>query len=238
MNDSITWPPNYTVRRSHRAKHIGLSITVKRGLEVVVPAHYKKNNFDKLLSGKRAWIEKYLREMQLEQQQRGNLELPNSIIFPALDEHWSVSYITQLSSSFRLMLRPHRELVVLGNLQQKAKCFSFLKKWLHKHAKATLIPWFNAISQEINLPYESIIIRGQHTRWGSCSARKSISLNYKLLFLRPELARYVMVHELCHTVHLDHSQRFWHLVAKFDPDWEVHRERLNHVRSEIPLWVE
>ena len=76
-----------------------------------------------------------------------------------------------------------------------------LKEWLTDKAEERLIPWLKRISDEIGLSYSAVLIRQRQTRWGSCSARRLISLNARLLFLPPELVTYVLVHELCHTKH-------------------------------------
>jgi predicted metal-dependent hydrolase len=81
-------------------------------------------------------------------------------------------------------------------------------------------------------------IRGQKTRWGSCSSRQTISVNCKLLFLPSELVRYVLIHELCHTVHLNHSAAFWALVAQKEPDYQQLDAGLRDARYHVPLWLE
>jgi predicted metal-dependent hydrolase len=94
------------------------------------------------------------------------------------------------------------------------------------------------VSQEIALPFEQVTVRGQKTLWASCSAKTNISLNYKLLFLPPELVRYVFIHELCHTIHLNHSRRFWALVAEKEPRYKQLDAELNKGWIYIPAWLE
>jgi hypothetical protein len=65
-----------------------------------------------------------------------------------------------------------------------------------------------------------------------------ISLNCKLLFLAPELVRHVLVHELCHTVELNHSPRFWALVQRFEPDARTLRRRMRDAWRDVPVWAE
>jgi predicted metal-dependent hydrolase len=64
------------------------------------------------------------------------------------------------------------------------------------------------------------VVRGQKTCWGSHSSTGTISINYCLLFLEPALVRYLMVHELCHARHMNHSRRFWRAVGLHEPDYE------------------
>ena len=71
-----------------------------------------------------------------------------------------------------------------------------------------------------------ISVRNQKTRWGSCSKRGNLSFNWRLLFLSPEMADYVVVHELCHLARFDHSEVFWNLVAKACPDHRDIRKKM------------
>jgi len=94
------------------------------------------------------------------------------------------------------------------------------------------------VSQEVNLPFKNVSIRGQKTRWGSCSSDQSISLNCKLLFLPSPVVRYVLIHELCHTVHMNHSAAFWALVGCFEPNYRQLDRNLRDARCDVPLWME
>ncbi|NJR66755.1 MAG: M48 family metallopeptidase, partial [Leptolyngbyaceae cyanobacterium CRU_2_3] len=99
-------------------------------------------------------------------------------------------------------------------------------------------PWLRQVSREVELPCNKIAVRGQKTIWASCSSKKNISLNYKLMFLPPELVRYVFIHELCHTAHLNHSENFWAFVEEKAPDYQLYDTELNKAWCYIPPWIE
>jgi predicted metal-dependent hydrolase len=80
-------------------------------------------------------------------------------------------------------------------------------------------------------------IRAQKTCWGSHSSTGSISINYCLLFLEPAFLRYLMIHELSHARHMNHSQRFWGLVGKYEPDYKRLDKGLSDAWKQIPTWL-
>jgi predicted metal-dependent hydrolase len=93
------------------------------------------------------------------------------------------------------------------------------------------------ISDQTGLKYNKATFKSQRTRWGSCSANKTISLNYKLLFLAPELVRYIIVHELCHTLIMNHSPKFWAMVRSFEPLADKHHGDMRDAWKKIPSWI-
>jgi predicted metal-dependent hydrolase len=113
-----------------------------------------------------------------------------------------------------------------------------LRRWAGRHAAQTLIPWLHELSRELALPFAEARIRGQRARWGSCSAQRVIHLNYKLLFLPRAAARYVLVHELCHTREMNHSQRFKDLVHRHAPDWRAAHAVIREAWKYVPAWVD
>jgi len=85
-------------------------------------------------------------------------------------------------------------------------------------------------NQFYNFPYNRIFIKNQKTRWGSCSAKKNLSFNYKILFLPKELQDYIIVHELCHLGEMNHSKSFWSLVSRTIPSAKPLRSQLRKFR--------
>lgn len=108
---------------------------------------------------------------------------------------------------------------------------------LRSIAREMIIPWAWSIAGATGLHPASISIRNQKTIWGSCTVRNKISLNQKLLFLEPRLVRYVILHELCHLEHRNHSTAFWSFFEKLDPACKAHRKELRSVQWKIPAWA-
>jgi len=83
--------------------------------------------------------------------------------------------------------------------------------------------------------YTSIAVRDQKTRWGSCSSRGTLSFNYRLIFAPPIILDYVVVHELCHLTHMNHSKDFWNMLASVMPDYQKCRQWLKEHGQELSL---
>lgn len=83
--------------------------------------------------------------------------------------------------------------------------------------------------------YTSITVRDQRSRWGSCSSRGTLSFNYRLLFAPPKVLDYVVVHELCHLTHMNHSKDFWNLVEQIMPDYRIYKQWLRDHGHELTL---
>ena len=233
----MTDPTNYTIRVSHRARNVSLQMSVAGGLEVVVPKGWDQSLLPGILRRKRAWIERAAKRMDA---RRAVLEdqpaLPDQISLPAIGQVWQVEYQATSSGRMRITQRADNRLVLSGSVGDVGLCQVALRKWLAHQAGQVLIPWLQEISQEEGLAFRKTTIRGQKTRWGSCSSRGTISLNYKLLFLPRPLVRYVLVHELCHARHMNHSRAFWALVRRKEPNCKELKAQLRGAWRLVPRW--
>jgi len=239
--DAALSNPNYRVRVSRRAKHVSIRVSHRTGVEVVVPPGYDLNRVPTLIEKRQEWIARTLQRLEQERQAiaPGELELlPQRIELRSLPENWTVSYRLQDSPRLTATSTLQRELQLAGPTDNLAVCQQVLRKWLEQKARYHLVPWLREVSHEIHLPYQRATIRHQKTRWASCSSHQSISLNAKLLFLPPPLVRYVFIHELCHTVHMNHSRQFWTLVGEKDPDYQRWDEELRKAWCYVPAWAE
>lgn len=99
------------------------------------------------------------------------------------------------------------------------------KREARKVLQGRLIHWSNIMSLE----YHRLAIRNSRTRWGSCSSKRNINLSYRLLFVDKSLQDYVIIHELAHLVHMNHSPQFWSLVSQYCPDYRERRMRLQSI---------
>jgi predicted metal-dependent hydrolase len=230
----------YTLRISLKAKRVRIQVSVEKGLVIVVPKRFSPSRVSSLIEKNRQWIERAFEKAKSFQAPIGRTsdsQLPEQISLLALGQTWTVLRSRDETKPVLVREMPDTTLLVQGSIGDAAAWPNALKKWLTRRARETLIPWLKRVSDETELPYSSVSIRQQQTRWGSCSSRGSISLNARLLFLPPELVTYVLVHELCHTRHLNHSARFWRLVESYLPDYRQSDRQLRDVGRRMPGWL-
>lgn len=112
-------------------------------------------------------------------------------------------------------------------IQTKRGDYKKYKNEAKKFVTTKLLEW----NRFYNFSYKNISIKNQKTRWGSCSKRGNLNFNYKIIFLPQELADYIVVHELCHIGELNHSAKFWNLVAMTIPKYKEIRSKLKKIIS-------
>lgn len=227
--------PDYRVRYSKKARYLHLRIS-KKGLEVVVP--FKKRVptgwIEQFIQKKSRWILRHTESFTNPEEEA----LPRTITLTAFNQCFHVSYLKTTATTMKLIENPSGELKLMGDTTNKARCIALLKRWLKKSGEVSLSSELTRLSEKVGLPYHQLTIRNNLTRWGSCTVDGSINLDCKLLFLPSELMNHVMLHELSHTLHMNHGKGFWNLLKKLDPDTVLHVKQLKSAKKlYVPWWV-
>ncbi len=232
--------PAYTLRRSRRAKHVRLTVTPRSGLVVVVPAGLRGFDPAPVLRDRAAWIAEataHFAERRSALTAEPAEMLPAEVAFAATNERWRVERRATRSATARV-LEAEGVLTISGSTGDPEACLAALRRWLQTAARNRLLPLLAELAAAHQLHYAKATVRGQRARWGSCSGRRSITLNRCLVFLAPELARSVALHELAHLAQPNHSQRFWREVERLDPGAQRHRRAIASAWDKVPPWAE
>jgi predicted metal-dependent hydrolase len=223
----------WQLRVSRRARYARLRILPFGGLEVVIPSRFPRNQVAGLVAQHADWARQQLaRQAQL----RSSIQLPTTLSLPFdgsnIPIHYHGAARPLQGELFAGGETGHIEIHASG----KRAAIRELRHWIRQRARQALPPLLDQVAAQTGLAYHRLCIRSQKTRWGSCSSRGSISLNDQLLFLPPETVEYLMVHELCHTRHLNHSQAYWKLVQSHCADYRAHEKLLGRSRNLVPDW--
>jgi len=229
------------VRESKRVKNVSLKISERGELTVVIPHGFNHSLIPGILQQKQSWIDRVQRQIEEERKlykPEPLGQLPKQVLLRAIGQEWSLGYKPTADSEVTIEECGKHKLMISGDIGNYLLCTKVLQKWIFHEAHKHLVPWLRVVSDKLELPFSRVIVRNQRTRWGSCSQRKSISINQKLLFFPSPLVRYIFIHELCHTVHLNHSPEFWALVQEKEPRFKQFRKEMRTVRKYIPDWSE
>ena len=220
----------FAVRVSVRARRLTARVHVGGRVEIVVPIGVKPHAVRDFVRRFTPWIDRKVAAMRCFAAPTD--PVPENVEFALTEEKFAVEW----------RRGPQRGLEqAVGRIALQAPdeggARSLLRDWLKRAAYERLAPRLLQLADELNYSVERVSIRCQRTRWGSCSTRGTVSLNCSLLFLKLEVVRYLFVHELAHTRHMNHSANFWQLVGKIEPDFRrLDRDLLAGWRT-VPTWV-
>lgn len=224
----------WRVRASDRARRLTVRVFPGGQVEIVVPRGTRPHTVEQFVARYRPWIDRKLAQYLPLEAASAN-RLPEFIRFRAGDDDWPVEYL-EAPGAPRLAIHGGR-LVMRGDLSRTVLVRHLLQRFTMRRAHAILVPQLERLSAECGLAYARAQIRRQRTRWGSCSRRGTISLNACLVFQSREVVRYLLLHELAHTRHMNHSRRFWTLVGQLEPRWRELDAELSRGWREVPAWV-
>ncbi|WP_031484748.1 M48 family metallopeptidase [Maridesulfovibrio frigidus] len=232
------FPPPYSVRISARAKNVIIKLIPDKGLEIVLPKGVSESKVPGFLEKRREWILSATKQLE----EKGfsltppKLILPDSLIFVASEMVIFIRRTRTRKSGLRVRKNVDK-LMLSGADWTVQEDIAALTKFVRGQARAFLSAELAKISKELGMPYKRLFIRSQRKRWGSCSSNGNINLNMKLMFLPYRLVRYVLIHELCHTVHLNHSGKYWQLVKQVEPDFQALEKELGAASPLVPGWI-
>jgi predicted metal-dependent hydrolase len=214
---------SYNVRRSERARRVRVTVDPARGVEVVLPRRAPEREAAAAVSELRPWIQRRMQELD---RTRAALAARGDAL-PYLGE-----MLQTIAEPGRT--RVHRrgsELLV----PEDAGRATALERWYRRAARAEIVPRLDRACAAAGSSYSRLTIRGQRTRWASCSRSGAMSFNWRLLLAPEPVLDYVVWHEVCHLEVMDHSPRFWALLGTRCPDCRDHARWLRRHGATLVL---
>jgi predicted metal-dependent hydrolase len=212
----------YSVRRSPRARTVRVSVESDGTVQVTLPRRAPDRAAADAVRELSPWIERRRRALARAAAELGRT--PGTVPF--------------LGGELVLVAEPGRERVHRRGdtlLVPRGDATAALERWYRRTARAEIAPRLDAAVARAGTSYSGLTIRGQRTRWASCSSKGGMSFNWRLLLAPEPVLDYVVEHEVCHLEVMDHSQRFWRLLESRVPDWREHARWLRRYGSTLTL---
>jgi predicted metal-dependent hydrolase len=212
----------YRIRRSERARRVRVTVEAGTGVEVVLPRRTPEREAARAMRELAPWVARRLAEID-----RGRAELGlGEGTVPYLGER--LALVAEPGRS-RVARRDGRLLVPAGDWKPS------VERWFRRRAREEIAPRLDAACAEAGTAWTALSIRGQRTRWASCSPAGAMSFNWRLLMAPALVLETVVWHEVCHLEIADHSARFWALMDRRFPDHRLHQRWLRRYGPALVL---
>jgi predicted metal-dependent hydrolase len=219
----------YSLTTSDRARQPRLIVAPGAGLRVVTPLGYDRDRLHDFILRRQGWILKHLdRFAALPAPPAADAPLPEHI--PFLGALHAVR-VTVVPGKRATVMHDGQAFTITVPDAEAAR--PALEAWLRAAARFAIATQVASRAAEMGLAYGRVAIRDQKTRWGSCSRAGNLNFNWRLVLAPSAVLDYVIVHELAHRVEMNHSARFWRVVARSCPDYGTHRVWLRTRGAEL-----
>ena len=231
----------YVFKRMPRRRHVHILVNEHGTIELRAPWRFSLSKARDVMHENAQWVVRTLQGVRERIAQRPRLVTGTRL--PLQDESLRLEVRPRAQIDLFDDARPRRGRVerrgtvlrVVPASLAEADLRGLLESWYRREAAGRLAARIEHFSPRLGVRPAKLTIRGQRSRWGSCSGTGTVSLNWRLMMVPGALADYVVVHELCHLRHMDHSPQFWAMVSSAIPDFRECRRRLNTLQRNLPL---
>jgi hypothetical protein len=196
-----------------------------------VPRSYPVSRVPEILKSKSRWISKNLTRFSQLELLPIRKELGSGDTVPYLGR--DLELVQQENHASDSVALSGNRLALSPDLFSNGLLEPALERWYRMEAARLINERTNSFSSQMGIGYKRVVIRGQRTRWGSCSHKKNLSFNWKLIMAPEPVIEYVIIHELIHLKEMNHSKKFWELVARNCPGWKEHKKWLKQHEADL-----
>ena len=219
---------SYTVLRSPRRRSVTIKVSPDNRISISVPPHLSEKKIEEIIRMKSGWIRK-----QIEHNQNRPLLKPKSYengeTFFFLGEPLRL----QIEETEKDNVEVRGEMLVISisakrrSMNTAAYAALCLNRWYQEQAEKILRERTAVFAAKMKVRPNSVRIKTVRSRWGSCTRSGNLTYNWKIVMAPSAVLDYVVIHELAHMIHLNHSQKFWKKVSEFDSRYDEHRKWLH-----------
>ena len=229
----------YSIRRSFRAKYVNISVGVD-GVQVVAPVSMDDSEIIPLVEKKREWIfnkfESYrhrVAQIRVEREFISGeklLFMGNDYPLKVIEDEGRFTRVNLTEGQFHVSINKDIPLEMRREIIRRK-----LEQWYISKAKKIIHERLELFADKIGVEINTVRYKNQKTRWGSCSQKGNLNFNWKLVMAPTYIVDYVVVHELCHLIQMNHSKEFWQQVGGRIPDYKERRRWLKENGMKLNL---
>jgi len=217
----------YQVQRNTRSRNIRLRITSKAEVIVSAPPRVPDRMIASFVSTHQDWIQRHLAKINARK-----IHSNPDLIMVFGKQYQKIIHTDKNTSSHPIYIQGD-ELHIYPVTTTASSVQRTVETFFKTTAQKYIVPRTRQLAETMEINYTNITLRDQKTRWGSCSSQGGLNFNWRLVQYPTAVIDYVIIHELAHRREMNHSARFWAIVAKFDPEYQSHRRWLQKYGSTV-----
>ncbi|MBI9070987.1 MAG: M48 family metallopeptidase [Melioribacteraceae bacterium] len=207
---------SYNLKRSKRAKYIRIEIDREAQLNLIVPERASVENAEKFIYTKLDWILKHQDKVLTRTRKKAGTKIDFFLFGKRLNHRFlkideAKNYKLNFINGSLVIEGPDSDRLIMQKLYDE---------WLRAQANVYIPARVKFYAEEYNFKYNRVTIKNISSKWGSCSSKGNLNFNLKLMKYRKEVVDYIVVHELCHLIEMNHSPKFWKLVSAIIPNYK------------------
>ncbi len=211
-----------------KRKTLSIEVAAPSRITVIAPEGKSENEILETVKGKSKWIIQKLFEIKEMEYRKHKKEYVNGESLIYMGRNYSLQIILDEKASFAEAKLSRGRFYVNSNTKDQDIIKKALENWYRDKAKEKISERIKYYQGYFEVRPRKVVIKDQEKRWGSCTNNKDLLFNCKCIMAPSPVLDYIVVHEMCHMVHMNHSKEFWHLLKRVLPDYE---QRKNWLRD-------